>query len=202
MGEGSCEKSPRQPFTVCDALRSVSVWRHERAHGGRDNDVRTTAIAVVDDARRYRIVGDGGRTGRRRRWIVRAVRRARGPGGRWRDRRQRAGDRCVPPGTSAPPPHQLLHRVARGRRSTGRHGGHTVRRAVQCRSASSSALVRVHRVTDHRPVHRVHTQFGGRVCRPVLGNTLSDGLLHQLQHQNCSQYVQLYNYYTFNAFYL
>lgn len=111
------------------------------------------------------------------------------PGGRRRDRRQRAGDRGVPPGTSTPPSHQLLHRVAGRRRLAGRPGGHTVRRALQRRAPAAPAPVHVLRVADHRPVHRVHTQPGGRVRRPVLGDIVPDGLLDQLEHQDRSQYV-------------
>lgn len=50
--------------------------------------------------------------------------------------------------------------------------------------------MRVLRVADHCPVHRVHIQPSSRVRRQVLGHTLPDGLLHQLQHQNRSQYVR------------
>jgi len=62
-----------------------------------------------------------------------------------------------------------------------------VRRAVQRRSAPSPAPVHVLGVADNRPVHRVHTQPGGRIRRPVLGHTLPDGLLYELQHQNRNQ---------------
>lgn len=135
--------------------------------------------------------GGQGRAGAGRgRRAERAVRRAREPGGCRRGRGQRSGDRGVPPGTQAPPAHQLLHRVAGRRRPARGPGGHTVRRAGQRRAAPSHAHVRVLRVAHHRLVHRLHIQPGGRVRRPVLGHTLPDGLLDQLKHQDRSQYVR------------
>lgn len=106
-------------------MRSVTVKRHERVHGRRDCATAVVAASVAsrrDGPRgccdgRWRCFGtvlDRDVNGRRQR-SERAVRRARGLGGRWRDRRQRAGHRGVSPGTPSPPPHQLLHRVA-GRR--------------------------------------------------------------------------------------
>lgn len=181
-------------------LRSVTVRRHERVHGGRDRiagAAGSTAAAVHvfhgdgDDAvdgrggRRWRRRSARGRGGR----AERPVRRTRGPSGGRGDRRQRAGDRGVPSGTAAPSTHQLLHHIAGHRRPPGRYGGHPVRRAVQRRAAPSPAPVHVHRVADHRAVHRVHTQPSGRVRRPVLGHSLPDGLLHQFQHQNRHLYV-------------
>lgn len=204
-GEGGERKAgdaaglpPRPP------LRSVTVWRYECVHGGRLSTttaavvivvvvVASTVVSVtvggspVSDRAGCRTDVAGHDDGHGQRRSERAVRRSRRPGGRRCDRRQRAGDRGLSTGTTTPPAHQLLHRVASGRRLVGRSGGHTVRRLVQRRSAPSPAPVHFLGVADNRPVHRVHTQPGGRIRRPVLGHTLPDGLLYELQHQNRNQ---------------
>lgn len=213
-GRGRCAESPRRrrlaAMAAVEVSHGLALWtrarqtpsHHHHHHFCRHTVtvvVVATIIVVSADHRRHH---DGstanGRTASgtpgashnrddRGRRAERDVRRSRGPGGRRSDHRQRAGDCGLSQGTATPPAHQLLHRVAGGRRPVGRSGGHTVRSDVQRRAASSPAPVHVLHVATDRPVHRVHTQSGGRVRRPVLGHTLSDGLLHELQHQNRNQ---------------
>jgi len=168
----------------------LSSYRHRRSYNSRLRESSSPRRITGKRPCRSAYTGTAGaghNDGRGRRGAERAVRRSRGPGGRRSDSRQRAGDRGLSQGTAAPPAHQLLHRVAGGRGPVGRPGGHTVRRAVQRRAAPSPAPVHVLRVANNRPVHSVHTQPGGRVRRPVLGHTLPDGLLHELEHQNRNQ---------------
>lgn len=182
---GGAESSGRR--LLPSPMRSVSVWCHVRVHGGRD---RTTAAGRGLDGpsrrgRRERAVH--GRDADRQRRAECAVCRARGPGGGWRNRGQRSRDCGISQGTKAPPAHQLLHRIVSRRRPACGSGGHTVCRAGQRRSAPSTTHLRLLRVTAHRAVHRLHTQPRGRIRRPILGHTLPDGLLHQIQHQNRAQ---------------
>lgn len=187
-----CRHRHATPRSEHNNIRSVIVRRHERVHGGRDRTAAVVAISVASRRDRPRGVGDGRRrsiatvldrdvNGRRQRSKC-AVRRARGFGGRRRDRRQRVGYRGVSPGTPSPPSDQLLHRVAGRRGPVGRLDRHTLRRVVKRRAAPSPAPVRVLRVFNHRTVHRVHTQSSGRVRRPLLGYTLPNGLLYQLKY--------------------
>jgi len=208
-GRGRCAESPRRrrpaATTAVEVSHGLALWTRTRRtpshHRLCHHIVTIVATIVVCDRLRHRdgspvsgrpgwrtgTAGVGHNDGRGRRRAERAVRRSRGPGGRRRDHRQRAGDCGLSQGATTPPAHQLLHRVAGGRRPVGRSGGHTLRRAVQRRAAPSLAPVHVLRVANNRPVHRVHTQPGGRVRRPVLGHTLPDGLLHELEHQNRNQ---------------